>query len=484
MVPLPSATARLRLLPPLLVGLTCVLAPAVLTAAEGHAEPSLARDLPLFTILPFAVLLLCIAVLPLFASHWWEHNKNKGFVALLLSLPVVAFLLIQGGHEGRHVMLEKAMEYAAFMVLLSSLFVISGGIYVQGSMSGTPLVNCIFMALGAVLANFIGTTGASMVLVRPLLRANQARRDKAHIVIFFIFIVSNCGGLLTPLGDPPLFLGFLKGVPFEWTLSLWKEWLTVNAILLLVFNIWDQVVLNREERSDPNVALLVKVQEHESFYLHGGLNVLFLAGIVGVIYASGRWQWQFGIAELSMIGLAVASYWATQADNRRRNNFSFGPIIEVAVLFAGIFVTMAPALLILNAWGQGEREVLGARFGLSRPWHFFWAAGCLSSFLDNAPTYLTFAATACGMEGIATEGRFLGQFLEKGEASHSLLSAISCGAVFMGANTYIGNGPNFMVKAIAEQNGVKMPGFFGYMAYSGGILVPVFLVVTLLFFLG
>ena len=478
MFPLPSFSFPRRVG---LLTLLLSLCASTLLAAEGGEGHSLARDLPLYTILPFAALLLCIALLPLFAGHWWEHNKNKGIVAAILSAPIAAYLLSQGGHEGQHVMLEKVMEYVAFMVLLTSLFVISGGIYVQGSMSGTPLVNCLFMALGAVLANFIGTTGASMVLIRPLLKANKARHNKSHIVIFFIFVVSNCGGLLTPLGDPPLFLGFLKGVPFEWTLSLWKEWLTVNILLLVVFNIWDQIVMNREERQEHG-SLLEKVQEHEPFYLHGGLNILFLGGIVATIYASGRWGWQFGIAELSMIALAVVSYLVTKHDNRVRNKFGFGPIIEVAVLFAGIFVTMAPALLILNAWGQGERDVLGAKFGLSEPWHFFWASGMLSSFLDNAPTYLTFSATACGLEGIATEGRFLSKFLEKGDAAQMLLAAISCGSVFMGANTYIGNGPNFMVKAIAEENGVKMPGFFGYMAYSGGVLIPIFIIVTLIFF--
>ncbi|MFO0818265.1 MAG: sodium:proton antiporter [Pirellulales bacterium] len=463
------------------------LAATVVRGAEGAAgesggvEHSLSRDLPLFSVLPFGLLLLCIALLPLVAAHWWEHNKNKAIVAAVLAIPVAIYLLAIGGHQGQHVLIEKAEEYIAFMVLLASLFIISGGIYVQGSLSGTPIVNCAFFALGAVLANFIGTTGASMVLVRPLLRANASRERKSHIVIFFIFIVSNCGGLLTPLGDPPLFLGFLKGVPFEWTLGLWKEWLCVNAALLVVFNIWDQIVLNKEEKETPD-SLLGKVQEHEPFYLHGGLNILFLAGIVALIYSSGRWGWQFGIAELGMVALAVSSYFLTKQENRDRNKFGFGPIIEVAVLFAGIFVTMAPALLILNAWGQGQRDVLGAKFGLSEPWQFFWASGMLSSFLDNAPTYLTFSATACGLSGIATEGRFLGEYVSKGKEAELLLAAISCGSVFMGANSYIGNGPNFMVKAIAEENGVKMPGFFGYMAYSGGVLIPIFIVITFLFF--
>jgi Na+/H+ antiporter NhaD/arsenite permease-like protein len=451
-------------------------------AAKGSDEgPSLSRDLPLASVLPFGLMLLGIAVFPLVAPHWWEHNKNRAIVAAVLAGPVAIYLLAMGGSEGLHVLIEKAEEYIAFIVLLSALFVISGGIYVQGSLSGTPLVNSLVLALGAVLANFIGTTGASMVLIRPLLRANASRQKKAHIVIFFIFVVSNCGGLLTPLGDPPLFLGFLKGVPFEWTLGLWKQWLVANILLLIVFNIWDQVALNREEKATSG-SLLDKVQEHEPFRLVGASNIAFLAGVVVVIYSAGRWSWPFGVAEVCMAVLTVLSYVTTPSVNRERNRFGFGPIIEVAVLFAGIFVTMAPALLILNAWGQGQRDVFGARFGLSEPWQFFWASGILSSFLDNAPTYLTFSATACGLKGIATEGRFLGEFLAQGEAAQLLLAAISCGSVFMGANSYIGNGPNFMVKAIAEENGVRMPGFFAYMAYSGGILIPVFIAITLMFF--
>jgi Na+/H+ antiporter NhaD/arsenite permease-like protein len=456
-------------------------AAAAANAAAADAGHSLSRDLPLVSVLPFGLMLLGIAVFPLVAPHWWEHNKNRAIVAAVLAVPVAVYLLVTGGSEGVHVLIEKAEEYIAFIVLLTALFVISGGIYVQGSFSGTPLVNSAVLALGAVLANFIGTTGASMVLIRPLLRANASRRNKAHIVIFFIFVVSNCGGLLTPLGDPPLFLGFLKGVPFEWTLGLWKQWLTANVLLLVVFNIWDQIALNREEKTTAG-SLLDKVQEHEPFRLVGATNIAFLAGVVVVIYSAGRWSWPFGVAEACMAVLTVLSYITTPSSNRERNRFGFGPIIEVAVLFAGIFVTMAPALLILNAWGQGQREVFGAGFGLSEPWQFFWASGILSSFLDNAPTYLTFSATACGLKGIATEGRFLAEFLAQGEAAQMLLAAISCGSVFMGANSYIGNGPNFMVKAIAEENGVRMPGFFAYMAYSGAILVPIFIVITLVFF--
>ncbi|MEX0585348.1 MAG: sodium:proton antiporter, partial [Pirellulales bacterium] len=300
-------------------------------------------------------------------------------------------------------------------------------------------------------------------------------------VVFFIFVVSNCGGLLTPLGDPPLFLGFLKGVPFTWTSRLWVEWAMVNGLLLVIFNVYDQVMLNREERERPG-SQLEQVQKHEPLAIRGGHNFLFLAGIVLTIYASGQGlgnggqPWPYGIQELLMIGIGAASYFVTSSQTRASNKFGFAPILEVAVLFAGIFVTMIPALLILNA--------NGSKLGVDAPWEYFWATGVLSSFLDNAPTYLTFAAAACGAHGVHLEGSYLATFLALDPAlgTDKILAAISCGAVFMGANTYIGNGPNFMVKAIAEENGVQMPSFFGYMLYSLGILIPIFVAVTLVFF--
>jgi Na+/H+ antiporter NhaD/arsenite permease-like protein len=287
---------------------------------------------------------------------------------------------------------------------------------------------------------------------------------------------------LTPLGDPPLFMGFLRGVPFEWTLQLWPQWLLVNLILLSVFNIWDQIALYREERERPG-SQLEEVMKHEPLRVRGLFNLVFLAGIVATIYAAGRGlgndgqKWPFGWQEGVMFALAVLSYLLTPGDIRAKNRFTFGPIIEVAVLFAGIFVTMVPAIQILNARGHELYE-----WGMNSPAHFFWAAGTLSSFLDNAPTYITFAATAAGVNGIDAEGRYLAEFLALGDEAMRLLAAVSCGAVFMGANTYIGNGPNFMVKAIAEENGVRMPSFFGYMLYSVSILIPVFVVVTWVFF--
>lgn len=459
---------------------------AVQDAAPVRAAP-IGGELPLVSVLPFVLLLLTIAVLPLIHAHFWEKNRNKAIVVGLLSLPVLAYLGAFWGHEGRLVLAEGMLEYLSFIVLLAALFAISGGIYLQGSLSGTPVMNTAFLGIGAVLANFIGTTGASVLLVRPLLRANKSRWRKAHVFVFFIFVVSNCGGLLTPLGDPPLFLGFLKGVPFEWTLRLWPQWLVVNALLLGVFNLWDQIVLDREELERPG-SQLAQVMKHEPFKIHGAHNALFLLGIILTVIAAGRGlgvggrEWPYGVKEALMLLLAVGAYASTPSRNLKNNGFTFGPIIEVAVLFVGIFITMAPALAILNAWGQGQREVLGLAFELSQPWHFYWASGGLSSFLDNAPTYLTFSATAAGLEHVAAEGRFLGVFLQQGPEAVRLLVAISCGTVMMGANTYIGNAPNFMVKAIVEESGVKMPSFFGYMLHSLAVLIPIFVVATLLFF--
>lgn len=454
-------------------------------AAAAHA--SLGENLWVVTVLPFVALLGCIAICPLFFAHWWEKNKNKAIVIALLSIPL-ALILISIDLNWAHDLFEKVKEYISFMCLLGALYIISGGIYVKGSLNGTPLANTGILALGAIIASIIGTTGASVLLIRPLLRANQTRQKKAHIVVMFIFVVSNCGGLLTPLGDPPLFLGFLKGVPFEWTLQLWPQWLLVNICLLAIFMIWDQIVFNQEEKYRAG-SQLEEVMKHEPIGIQGGLNFLFLAGIVATIFLTGKLTkgdprfW--GISEAVMIALALAAYFTTAKECREKNKFTFAPIIEVAVLFIGIFITMAPALQILNSWGKQERDVLGVAFGMKEAWQFFWASGALSSFLDNAPTYLTFAATASGMQGIAVgDGPYLKELVEGAKAAPQLLAAISCGSVFMGANTYIGNGPNFMVKAIAEENGVKMPSFGGYMVYSGCILIPIFIMVTFVFFRG
>ncbi|HEV8264956.1 MAG TPA: sodium:proton antiporter [Gemmatimonadales bacterium] len=448
---------------------------------------ALAAELPLAAVVPFFLLLAAIAVSPLAFPHWWESNRNKAIVVAIISLPVALYLATAWGPEGRTVLAERALEYVSFIVLLAALFVISGGVYIQGTWAGTPLVNTAMLGVGALLANLTGTTGASVLLIRPLLRANRSRQRKAHIVVFFIFVVSNCAGLLTPLGDPPLFLGFLKGVPFEWTLRLWPQWLVVNLALLAIFNVWDQVVFDREEKERPG-SQLEQVMQHEPLRVRGVANLLFLVAVAATIIAAGRgWRtdgrpWGFGSQEAMLAVLALAAYALTPKEYREKNEFRFGPIVEVAVLFAGIFITMAPALEILNAWGRGQREVLGMAFAVTQPWQFFWATGVLSSVLDNAPTYLSFSATAAGLYGVPAHGPFVGGLLGTGPEAARVLAAISTGAVFMGANTYIGNGPNFMVKAIAEAGGVRMPSFFGYLGYSLGVLIPVFVAVTWLFF--
>ncbi|MEK7705780.1 MAG: sodium:proton antiporter, partial [Myxococcota bacterium] len=321
-----------------------------------------------------------------------------------------------------------------------------------------------------LLASFIGTTGASMLLIRPLLRANELRTRKTHVVIFFIFLVSNIGGLLTPLGDPPLFLGFLRGVPFLWTFHLALEWAFCVGILLVAFYIVDSTIFRREDLATPGDLDKEVVEHAVPVHIVGKVNLAFLAGVVVIIFVSGHFQLPGGIQELGMVLMSVLSLWQTPAGLREENDFSWAPIVEVAVIFAGIFATMIPALAILNA--------RGAELGLHEPWQFFWATGVLSSFLDNAPTYLTFTATASGLVG--TDAAYLQQLLHTPHGTE-LLIAISLGAVFMGANTYIGNGPNFMVKAVAERSGVKMPSFFGYMLYSVTILLPLFALVTWVF---
>ncbi|HYU28929.1 MAG TPA: sodium:proton antiporter [Gemmatimonadales bacterium] len=426
----------------------------------------MAALLTLATALPFVVLLLAIALAPLVTPQWWHHNRNKAIVVFVVSVPILIYL----GIAAPQVLIEKLHEYFGFIVVIGALFVITGGVHIQGSFSGTPLVNTGMLGLGAVLANLLGTTGASVLLIRPLLRANKARKRVAHIVIFFIFIVANCGGLLTPIGDPPLLLGFLKGVPFDWTLRLWPQWLLVNGILLIVFNVWDRWAHEPDEKE-----LL-----HEPLRVRGALSIVGLIGVLATILGAGiaaarGAPWDPGIQELAIVMIAVIAYIGTSRENRERNAFTFGPIIEVAILFAAIFVTMAPVLEMLNIWARGPG------FWLSKPAHFFWASGTLSSVLDNAPTYLVFASSAAGLQGLPPHGPFIGAFvLDPGSAK--LLAAISTGSVLMGANTYIGNAPNFMVRAIAQENGVTMPSFFGYMAYSVGILLPIFVVVSVVFF--
>jgi Na+/H+ antiporter NhaD/arsenite permease-like protein len=435
----------------------------VLAAATGGR---IGEALALWSVAPFALMLLGIAVLPLVAGHLWEHNRNKAILSAVLGLPVAAWMWsLDASAVG-----QVAHEYVAFILLLGSLFVIAGGIVIRGTLSGTPGLNTALLALGAVLASLVGTTGASMLLIRPLLRANSVRKAKAHVVVFFIFVVSNSGGLLTPLGDPPLFLGFLRGVPFLWTLRLFPQWLFVNVLLLVVFYVFDSTVFRREDLATPGDLDEVAVGHRVPLHVAGLPNFLYLGGVIAVLVASGSAHLPAGVQEAGMLGMAALSWYTTPRPLRRENGFTWAPIVEVAVLFAGIFATMMPALAILNARG-GE-------LGLTQPWQLFWASGLLSSFLDNAPTYLTFASTASALVG--TSAADLSGLIAT-ENGARMLAAVSLGSVLMGANTYIGNGPNFMVKAIAEQDGVRMPGFFGYMAYSGAILLPIFVALTFVF---
>ena len=434
----------------------------------------LSTAFPLVAALPFVALLLAIALLPLAAPAWWHHNRNKALVSFLLAAPVLVYL----GVRAPDLLHEKLHEYVGFIVVIGALFVITGGIHIQGSLPGTPLANTGALGLGAILANLLGTTGASVLLIRPLLRANKRRKRVAHIVIFFIFIAANCGGLLTPIGDPPLLLGYLKGVPFDWTLRLWPQWLMVNAVLLLVFYHWDLWALNQDEKELPG-SQHDEVRIHEPMRVTGTIEILVLLTVIVTIVAAGRaaaagHPWDRNARDLLIAALAVVGFFAGSRERRAKNLFTFTPIIEVAILFAAIFATMAPLLEILNAWAARPE------FALKAPAHFFWASGALSSVLDNAPTYLAFAASAAGLYGVAPHGAYIGA-LAAHPSGANLLAAIATGSVFMGANTYIGNAPNFMVKAIAEENGVRMPSFFGYMAYSLVILTPLYVLVTLLF---
>lgn len=443
----------------------------------------LSPGLSLLFTLPFILLLACIAMMPLLAERFWEKNGNKGLVAGFLALPVLAFFLF----KDFQVLAATFLDYAAFIALLGALFVISGGIYVRGSFAGLPAVNAGFLTAGALLSNLIGTTGASMLLIRPLLRANHQRRHKVHIVIFFIFIVSNVSGLLTPLGDPPLFLGFLKGVDFAWTLRLTPQWASVLIPLLLLFFIIDEYYFKREHQDTRKILKETHGLFSERFGIDGAANLIFLGVVVGLILYAGYVIYPlqgpevFGepwgvflsrVVQTAGMGAAAAvSYLTTSKTVHEKNHFTFGPMMEVAVLFAGIFVTMTPVLLIL--------ETQGAKFGISHPWQYFWISGVLSSFLDNAPTYLTFTSLAKGALGLGGEGLSALMHHPRGAL---YLAAVSCGSVFMGANSYIGNGPNFMVKAIAEHGHVKMPGFFGYMLWSCGILLPLFAIVSFFYF--
>jgi Na+/H+ antiporter NhaD/arsenite permease-like protein len=417
---------------------------------------NLGQTLPFWTVSFFVLLLLSIAILPLVRKRFWDNNRNKAILSAILSLPVV--ILFYHYHH-LHPILHEIKEYFSLIILLASLFIISGGILLSGDIEATPLNNTFFLLIGGVIANIFGTTGAAMLLIRPILRTNGERRLIAHIPIFFIFIVCNIGGCLTPIGDPPLFIGYLRGVPFFWTLRLFPEWIFMMTTLLIVFYFIDVHFWKRE----PARAVRLDKKMAAPISLRGKRNLLFIIGVLLSVIL-----FDTPAREGMMIGLTALSLISTPKDIYKQNNFHYTPIVEVAILFAGIFITMVPALLILEAGG--------AEFGVRLPWHFFWITGGLSSFLDNIPAYTTFLSFAQGL------ARATGLSKEIIGIPIKYLEAVSVGAVFMGANSYIGNGPNFMVKAICEHRGVNIPSFFGYMLWSCGILIPLFVIATFVFF--
>jgi Na+/H+ antiporter NhaD/arsenite permease-like protein len=413
-------------------------------------------------------MLLSIAVFPLFWNHFWEKNKNKLIIALILSIPVIIYLLSSG-------LTEKLFEtivfdYVPFIILLGSLFTITGGIYLSGDIEAKPLINTLFLAGGAVLASFVGTTGAAMLLIRPVIQTNKQRKYKVHTILYFIGIVANCGGLLTPLGDPPLFMMYLRGAPFEWFFKLFPEWFFVNIILLAIYFIVDTYYYKKEDIS----AIQIDKTNVRPLKLQGKRNFIFLLMVIlavaflneeylTIIHSNHFFKF---IREAVILLAAYLSMLVTTKLLRTSNNFTWQPIQEVAYLFLGIFITMVPCLLYLET----NAKILGVK----SPTDFYYYTGLLSSFLDNTPTAVTLHSLATGLgvnSGITIAG-----------IPEEILKAICIGAVFFGSMTYIGNGPNFMVKTVAEENNIKMPDFFSYIIkFSLIVLLPAFILVQLLF---
>jgi Na+/H+ antiporter NhaD/arsenite permease-like protein len=464
---------------------------------ESHDAAAAIEAPPLWTVVPFALLLLAIAVLPLipFTEKWWDSNRSRFLVAFglaVVALVYYAFLhrsAIEGHWPAHHVVhpadgglqvgfvraiFENAIlnEFVPFIALLFALYTISGGIRITGNLQAHPMTNAAFLTVGGLLASFIGTTGAAMLLIRPVLETNRERKRVVHTIVFFIFIVCNCGGCLLPIGDPPLFLGYLQGVPFFWTLNLWREWLFVNGCLIILYLLLDTFWhYPREVRADT----VRDVTQRRRLQISGWrLNVPLLIGVVAAValldpskaVPGTSWHPWMYLREIVLLALVAVSLWWGNRKLREDNKFNYHAIVEVAALFFGIFITMQPALQILG--------VRGDELGLNKPVEFFWMTGALSSVLDNAPTYLVFFKTGQAMAGESTGNLVAG-------VDEMILMGISLGAVLMGSMTYIGNGPNFMVRAIAEKSGVKMPSFFGYMVYSCLILLPLFALMVWLF---
>jgi Na+/H+ antiporter NhaD/arsenite permease-like protein len=463
---------------------TAFLAAAFVVLPE-QAQAAAAIDgsgMSLLWVIPFAGLLLCIATGPLLFHHVWEHHYGKisAFWAAMVIIPL--YLSFDASAATKGIAFAMLLEYVPFIILLFALYTVAGGIFVRGNIHGSPLTNTAILAIGTVLASFVGTTGASMVLIRPIIRANDNRAHNVHVVVFFIFLVSNVGGALTPLGDPPLFVGFLKGISFFWTTTnLFTETVLVAGILLALFYVYDSYLYKKEGVIAPDRTPDSKVR------IMGLESLVFVAIIIGAVLL--RAEWKPGISfkvlgvdlalqdiasNLIMLAAAFASLKFARKEYREANGFNWGPILEVAKLFAGIFVCIVPVLAILAAGKGGAAAPLVALVtnpdGSPNNVMYFWLTGVLSSFLDNAPTYLVFFELAGG-----NPQELMGKLA-------ITLAAISTGAVYMGANTYIGNAPNFMVYAIAKDMGVKMPSFFGYMLWSGAILIPIFVLVTFLFF--
>ena len=463
---------------------TAFLAAAfVVLPEQAHAAAAIdGSGMSLLWVIPFAGLLLCIATGPLLFHHVWEHHYGKisAFWAAMVIIPL--YLSFDASAATKGIAFAMLLEYVPFIILLFALYTVAGGIFVRGNIHGSPLTNTAILAIGTVLASFVGTTGASMVLIRPIIRANDNRAHNVHVVVFFIFLVSNVGGALTPLGDPPLFVGFLKGISFFWTTTnLFTETVLVAGILLALFYVYDSYLYKKEGVIAPDRTPDSKVR------IMGLESLVFVAIIIGAVLL--RAEWKPGISfkvlgvdlalqdiasNLIMLAAAFASLKFARKEYREANGFNWGPILEVAKLFAGIFVCIVPVLAILAAGKGGAAAPLVALVtnpdGSPNNVMYFWLTGALSSFLDNAPTYLVFFELAGG-----NPQELMGKLA-------ITLAAISTGAVYMGANTYIGNAPNFMVYAIAKDMGVKMPSFFGYMLWSGAILIPIFVLVTFLFF--
>lgn len=460
--------------------------PEQLLAAEGGHDAALSingAELSLLWAVPFAGVLLSIAVIPLLLPRFWHHHFGK-VTAFWAGCFLIPFLLTQGIALTVYQVLHVALlEYIPFIILLLTLFTVAGGVRLKGQLSGSPMMNTLMLLAGTVIASWMGTTGAAMLLIRPMISANQWRQHKGHIFIFFIFLVANVGGSLTPLGDPPLFLGFLKGVDFFWpTVHLLPLTLAMSAALLTIFFLLDSWRFRQEPKRHDTP------KGKEKFGLEGKVNILLLGAVVGAVLLSGLWKPGFGVTifhvemeaqniarDLLLLGITALSLKLTSKEDHHANAFSWGPILEVGKLFAGIFLTIIPAIAILKAGSHGAlsavvNAVTDPATGQPINAMYFWFSGILSSLLDNAPTYLVFFNTAGG-DAAALMGPMSGT-----------LVAISAGSVFMGANTYIGNAPNFMVKSICEERGIRMPSFFGYMALSTLFLGPLYVLLTMIFF--